>query len=87
MKEYICYILYGDEPKQIKLSNDRFIIKIIKINDSESNYNKADCWFCGTRYTTVYCDIYFTKSIIGQMMIKNIFKPSANIGNCEFYLI
>lgn len=83
MKERICYILYTNERRQITtVENNRFIITIIK-----TNIKNAISLLLGTRYSIIYCDTEFTKTISGQELIRNIIKPCLCVGKKEFYLI
>jgi len=85
MKESILYILYSDKDDEYeykKIINNRFIITIVK-----TNIDKAEATLIGTRYSTIYCDAAFTQTLNGQEVIRKIFKPCANIGKKEFYLI
>ena len=82
MIENILYILYTEGENEWKeINNNRFRIVIAKYNP------KSTSIFLGRRFNIVYCDAEFTKSAWGREAIAERFKPCANIGKAEFYLI
>ena len=85
MKEYILYLILSHDHSEIQtIRGDRFIITTIQATPDDIDNNIGDRWFCGKRFSTIYCD---AKLYSLRKEFCNYVKSCSCMGKKEFILI